>query len=106
MTSFTDVWELKYENIGLLACLVYDLQRYHVEFAIAVVDQVMEDIRIGMEVGAALFGADQHRTTSSSLTNAAWRRSSTWPSCTCTVSSTPLSSLTSFGHSSPLGTVG
>jgi hypothetical protein len=29
---------------------VYDLQRYHPEFAIAVVDQVLEDIRIGMEV--------------------------------------------------------
>lgn len=29
---------------------MHDLQRYHPDFAIAVVDQVMEDIRIGMEV--------------------------------------------------------
>lgn len=50
LKSFTDVWELKYENIGLLAGLVYDLQRYHPDFSVAVVDQVMEDVRIGMEV--------------------------------------------------------
>lgn len=50
LKSFTEVWEIKYENIGHLAGLAYDLQRYHVDFSVAVVDQVMEDIRIGMEV--------------------------------------------------------
>jgi regulator of nonsense transcripts 2 len=32
--------------------LSYDLQRYHPEFSIRVVDQVLEDIRLGMEVRA------------------------------------------------------
>lgn len=30
--------------------LAYDLQRHHPEFSIRVVDQVLEDIRLGMEV--------------------------------------------------------
>lgn len=51
LQAFTEIWEVKFESIGLVAGLVYDLQRYHVDFAVAVVDQVMEDVRIGMEVG-------------------------------------------------------
>jgi regulator of nonsense transcripts 2 len=51
VTSFTEIWEIKHANIPFMAALVYDLQRYHSDFGIAVVDQVMEDIRIGMEVG-------------------------------------------------------
>jgi regulator of nonsense transcripts 2 len=51
LRSFTDIWEIKFGNIPYAAALVYDLQRYHPEFAIAVVDQILEDIRIGMEVG-------------------------------------------------------
>lgn len=43
---------MKYGNIGLVAGLVYDLQRYHPDFGVAVIDQVMEDIQIGMEVSA------------------------------------------------------
>ena len=50
MNSFSDIWEIKFGNIPLVAALVYDLQRYHPEFGIAIVDQVLEDIRIGMEV--------------------------------------------------------
>lgn len=39
---------------------MHDLQRYHPDFAIAVVDQVMEDIRIGMEVSnSATLAADK-----------------------------------------------
>ncbi|KAK4687311.1 regulator of nonsense transcripts 2, partial [Tremellales sp. Uapishka_1] len=49
LDSFTDIWEIKFGNIPYVAALVYDLQRYHPEFSFAVVDQVMEDIRIGME---------------------------------------------------------
>jgi regulator of nonsense transcripts 2 len=30
--------------------IVYDLQRYHPEFAISVLDQVLEDLKVGMEV--------------------------------------------------------
>ncbi|OCH88273.1 transcription factor [Obba rivulosa] len=46
---FTKPWKVKYNNIALLAMLTYDLQRYHPAFAIAVVDQVLEDIRRGLE---------------------------------------------------------
>jgi regulator of nonsense transcripts 2 len=46
---FTKPWKIRYSNIGLLAMLTYDLQRYHPEFAIAAVDQVLEDIRRGLE---------------------------------------------------------
>jgi regulator of nonsense transcripts 2 len=41
---------LKYGNIPLVAMLVYDLQKYHLDFSLAIVDQVLEDIRAGMEV--------------------------------------------------------
>jgi regulator of nonsense transcripts 2 len=30
--------------------LAYDLQRYHPEFVISVVDQIFEDVRQGLEV--------------------------------------------------------
>ncbi|WVW79596.1 hypothetical protein I302_101565 [Kwoniella bestiolae CBS 10118] len=49
LSSFASPNDIKFGNIPYLAALVYDLQRYHPEFSIAVVDQVMEDIRIGME---------------------------------------------------------
>ena len=47
---FTKPWKLKYGNIGLLAMLTYDLQRYHPDFVISVLDQVLEDVRRGCEV--------------------------------------------------------
>ncbi|PCH43529.1 ARM repeat-containing protein [Wolfiporia cocos MD-104 SS10] len=46
---FTKPWRVKYGNIALLAMLTYDLQRYHPAFTIAVVDQVLENIRRGLE---------------------------------------------------------
>ncbi|KAG9123986.1 hypothetical protein FRC07_013290 [Ceratobasidium sp. 392] len=46
---FTKPWKVKYSNVSLLAMLAYDLQRYHADFSIRVVDQVLEDIRLGME---------------------------------------------------------
>lgn len=46
---FTKPWKIKYSSIGLLAMLTYDLQRYRPEFAVGVVDQVLEDIRRGLE---------------------------------------------------------
>jgi regulator of nonsense transcripts 2 len=46
---FTKPWKVKYSSVNLLAMLTYDLQRYHPAFAIAVVDQVLEDIRRGLE---------------------------------------------------------
>ena len=46
---FTKPWKIKYGSISFLAMLVYDLQRYHLEFSIGVVDQVLEDVRRGLE---------------------------------------------------------
>ena len=46
---FTKPWNIKYSNIALMAMLTYDLQRYHPDFTISVVDQVLEDIRRGLE---------------------------------------------------------
>ncbi|KAK7005600.1 nonsense-mediated mRNA decay factor [Favolaschia claudopus] len=46
---FTKPWKIKFSNISLLAMLTYDLQRYHPEFAVGVVDQVLEDARRGLE---------------------------------------------------------
>ena len=46
---FTKPWKIRYSNISLLAMLTYDLQRYRPAFAISVVDQILEDIRRGLE---------------------------------------------------------
>ncbi|KIY66874.1 ARM repeat-containing protein [Cylindrobasidium torrendii FP15055 ss-10] len=46
---FTKPWKIRFVNVGLLAMLTYDLHRYHPEFSVAVVDQVFEDIRRGVE---------------------------------------------------------
>lgn len=46
---FTKPWKITYGNIGLLATLTYDLQRYHPDFVISIVDQVLENVRRGLE---------------------------------------------------------
>ncbi|TFY71699.1 hypothetical protein EVG20_g1301 [Dentipellis fragilis] len=46
---FTKPHKLRFSNVSLLAMLTYDLQRYHPEFTIGVVDQVLEDVRRGLE---------------------------------------------------------
>ncbi|KAG6375457.1 ARM repeat-containing protein [Boletus reticuloceps] len=56
---FTKPWKIKYSNISLLAMLTYDLQRYHPAFAISVVDQVLEDIRRGLEQN--IYNTNQQR---------------------------------------------
>jgi regulator of nonsense transcripts 2 len=47
---FSRPWKVAYGSVTLLAMLTYDLQRYHPEFAVAVVDQVLENVRRGMEL--------------------------------------------------------
>jgi len=47
---FTRPWKIKFSNIALLSMLTYDLQRYHPDFSISVIDQVLEDVRRGLEV--------------------------------------------------------
>ncbi|GAA6002946.1 uncharacterized protein JCM10292_000260 [Rhodotorula paludigena] len=48
--AFTKVWKIKFSNVHLFAVLLYDLGRYHPEFSVAVIDDVLENIRSGMEV--------------------------------------------------------
>ena len=47
--AFTRAWRIRYSNIHLLAILVYELERFHPAFAVEVIDQALESIRIGME---------------------------------------------------------
>lgn len=47
---FSKVWKIKYSNIHLMAILASGLHRYHSDFGVALVDRVIEDIRIGLEV--------------------------------------------------------
>ncbi|KAK0461159.1 ARM repeat-containing protein [Desarmillaria tabescens] len=56
---FTKPWKIKYGNISLLAMLTYDLQRYHPDFPISVVDQILEDIRRGLEQN--IYSTNQRR---------------------------------------------
>ncbi|TNN10516.1 Regulator of nonsense transcripts 2 [Schistosoma japonicum] len=49
-TLFTRAWEIRYTNINCLASVLSGLAAYHVDFTTAVVDNVIEDIRIGMEL--------------------------------------------------------
>ncbi|KAF9920881.1 hypothetical protein FBU30_009178 [Linnemannia zychae] len=46
---FSKVWKIKFSNIHLMAILVNGLSRYHSDFSIAIVDSVVESIRIGLE---------------------------------------------------------
>ncbi|TGZ65650.1 hypothetical protein CRM22_005760 [Opisthorchis felineus] len=47
---FTRAWELRYTNINCLASVLSGLAVFHSNFATAVVDNVIEDIRVGMEL--------------------------------------------------------
>ncbi|GAA5860718.1 hypothetical protein JCM1840_001941 [Sporobolomyces johnsonii] len=48
--AFVKVWKIKYSNVHLFAVLLYDLGRYHPDFSVSVIDDVLENIRAGMEV--------------------------------------------------------
>ncbi|GLB37513.1 putative up-frameshift suppressor 2 [Lyophyllum shimeji] len=56
---FTKPWKITYSNISLMAMLTNDLQRYHPAFAISVVDQVLEDVRRGLEQN--MYSTNQRR---------------------------------------------
>ena len=60
--AFTKPWKLKYGHISLLAMLTYDLQRYHPAFSVGVVDQVLEDVRRGLETN--IYSMNQRRIAS------------------------------------------
>ncbi|KAF9897701.1 hypothetical protein BX616_005125, partial [Lobosporangium transversale] len=46
---FSKVWKIKFSNIHFVAIIVNGLSRYHPDFSIAVVDSVVEAIKVGME---------------------------------------------------------
>ncbi|PKI43287.1 hypothetical protein CRG98_036373 [Punica granatum] len=59
LKCFMKVHRGKYGQIHLIASLTAGLSRYHDEFAVAVVDEVLEEIRLGLEVND--YGMQQKR---------------------------------------------
>lgn len=59
LKCFMKVHKGKYGQIHLLASLTAGLSRYHDEFAVAVVDEVLEEIRLGLELND--YGMQQRR---------------------------------------------
>nr|VZI12365.1 unnamed protein product [Spirometra erinaceieuropaei] len=50
VTLFTGAWQVRYQSIDWLASILSGLSVYHKDFAIAVVDNIIEDVRVGMEL--------------------------------------------------------
>ena len=46
---FSKPWKVKYSNIYLLAILVGSLNRYHQDFVIATIDNLLEQVTLGLE---------------------------------------------------------
>ncbi|KAA8525750.1 hypothetical protein F0562_007599 [Nyssa sinensis] len=59
LKCFMKVHKGKYGQIHLIASLTAGLSRYHDEFAVAVVDEVLEEIRLGLELNE--YGMQQRR---------------------------------------------
>uniref|UniRef100_A0A1J3JRJ2 Regulator of nonsense transcripts UPF2 n=1 Tax=Noccaea caerulescens TaxID=107243 RepID=A0A1J3JRJ2_NOCCA len=59
LKCFMKVHKGKYGQIHLIASLTSGLSRHHDEFAVAVVDEVLEEIRVGLELNE--YGAQQKR---------------------------------------------
>ncbi|KAJ0558306.1 putative nonsense-mediated mRNA decay protein Nmd2/UPF2 [Helianthus annuus] len=59
LKCFLKVHKGKYGQIHLIASLTSGLSRYHDEFAVAVVDEVLEEIRLGLELNE--YGMQQRR---------------------------------------------
>ncbi|KAK1293378.1 Regulator of nonsense transcripts UPF2 [Acorus calamus] len=59
LKCFMKVHKGKYSQVHLIAILTAGLSRYHDEFAVAVVDEVLEEIRLGLELNE--YGMQQRR---------------------------------------------
>ncbi|XP_038978276.1 regulator of nonsense transcripts UPF2-like [Phoenix dactylifera] len=59
LKCFLKVHKGKYNHVHLIALLTAGLSRYHDEFAVAVVDEVLEEIRLGLELND--YGMQQQR---------------------------------------------
>jgi len=64
--AFVKVWKIKYSNVHLFAVLLYDLGRYHPDFSVSVIDDVLENIRVGMEA-SSLSSAQSARDSANHL---------------------------------------
>ncbi|KAK3232327.1 hypothetical protein Dsin_004208 [Dipteronia sinensis] len=60
LKCFMKVQKGKYGHIHLLASLTTGLRRYRDEFAVAVVDEVLEEIRLGLELNDYVDAAEAH----------------------------------------------
>ncbi|GAA98251.1 uncharacterized protein L969DRAFT_342336 [Mixia osmundae IAM 14324] len=47
--TFTKIWKVKFSQISLVAVLLYDMSKFHAEFTISVIDQVLENFRLGLD---------------------------------------------------------
>ncbi|XP_062219731.1 LOW QUALITY PROTEIN: regulator of nonsense transcripts UPF2-like [Phragmites australis] len=59
LKCFLKVHKGKYSQVHLIALLTASLSRYHDDFAVAVVDEVLEEIRVGLELND--YGMQQKR---------------------------------------------
>ncbi|AQK72843.1 Regulator of nonsense transcripts UPF2 [Zea mays] len=59
LKCFLKVHKGKYSQVHLIALLTASLSRYHDDFAVAVVDEVLEEIRVGLELND--YGMQQRR---------------------------------------------
>ncbi|KAK3158519.1 hypothetical protein QOZ80_2AG0138210 [Eleusine coracana subsp. coracana] len=59
LKCFLKVHKGKYSQVHLIALLTASLSRYHDDFAVAVVDEVLEEIRVGLELHD--YGMQQRR---------------------------------------------
>ncbi|XP_068643602.1 regulator of nonsense transcripts UPF2 [Aristolochia californica] len=59
LKSFMKVHKGKYSQVHLIASLTAGLSRYHDDFAVAVVDELLEEIRLGLELND--YGMQQRR---------------------------------------------
>ena len=46
---FYKIWKVKFSNLHLMAFLVAELSRFYPSFGVAVVDNALENVRIGLE---------------------------------------------------------
>ncbi|ORY39930.1 ARM repeat-containing protein [Rhizoclosmatium globosum] len=58
---FFKCWKVKFSNLHVLAFLAFELSRYYPEFGVAVVDQCLEEMRLGLE--SNLFKHNQKRVS-------------------------------------------
>ncbi|KAJ3021095.1 UNVERIFIED_CONTAM: hypothetical protein HDU68_009800 [Siphonaria sp. JEL0065] len=58
---FFKCWKVKFSNLHVLAFLAFELSRYYLEFGVSIVDQCLEEVRVGLEMN--LFKHNQRRVS-------------------------------------------